>query len=337
MGESMCERVITAGGHQPVVYDTQPGAVAKLVARGAKGAASAAEVGRQSTHIILMVPNSEHVTAVVEELLPVLAPGTVVIDMSTIAPAVSIGLAQKVAQTGSVMLDAPVVKSKPAAISGDLGILVGGDAGTFEAVLPLLRCMGKNVIRMGGNGAGLAMKLCHNMLVANIQNGVHEMLTLAEACGLAFDDTVKAISYGGGQNFYLDSKAATLQARDFAPKFPFRHMQKDLTLAGSLVASHGLELGGLAVAQRVYEQGTALGLGGEDFSAALKVVAQMARETAGESPAAHGPNRIFSPSPSLPTGWAGWGVDKPDAAQETQRLVRSGGRRAEDIVGLYEI
>lgn len=276
MGESMCGRILTVGKYKTVVYDAKPALIDKLVAQGAERATSIADVGRRSSHIVIMVPNSEHVTAVVEELIPAIAKGTVIIDMSTISPTVSVALAKKVATAGSVMVDAPVVKSKAAAISGDLGILVGADESTFQAVLPLLRCMGKNVIRMGNNGAGLVMKLCHNMLVANIQNGVNEMLVLATACGLSLDDTVKAIGYGGGQNFYLDSKAATLKARDFSPKFPFMHMHKDLTLAAALARERGLALSALGMVQEVYAQGMGMQLGGEDFSAALKVVEQQA-------------------------------------------------------------
>jgi 3-hydroxyisobutyrate dehydrogenase-like beta-hydroxyacid dehydrogenase len=274
MGESMCGRILTAGGHQTLVYDTKRNLIDKLVARGAAGAGSVAEVGRRSSHIIIMVPNSEQVTAVVDELIPTIAKDTIIIDMSTIAPAVSVALAKRVAAAGGVMIDAPVVKSKAAAVSGDLGILVGGDEKTFQAVLPLLRCMGKNIIRMGDNGAGLTMKLCHNMLVANIQNGVNEMLVLAQSCGLSLDETVKAIGYGGGQNFYLDSKAATLKARDFSPKFPLRHMHKDLTLAAGLAQARGVTLAALDRIRDLYEEGMAMNLGGEDFSAALKVVEQ---------------------------------------------------------------
>lgn len=276
MGESMCARLITVGKLKTVVYDIKRSLIDKLVALGAEGAASVAEVGRRSSRIIIMVPNSEQVTVVVEELLAI-ARDTVIIDMSTIAPAVSIALAKRVAAAGSAMIDAPVVKSQAAAVSGDLGILVGGDEATVRAVLPLLRLLGKNIIRMGNNGAGLVMKLCHNLLVANIQNGVNEMLVLAESCGLAFDDAVRAVGYGGGQNFYLDSKAATLKSRDFSPKFPFRHMHKDLALAAGLASERGLTLSALCTVLELYAGGMEMNLGGDDFSASLKAVERQAK------------------------------------------------------------
>lgn len=85
-----------------------------------------------------------------------------------------------VKKTGAQFIDAPVVKSKPAAIAGKLGIYVGGDEDVYEKMRPILLYMGENVIRMGGNGKGLVMKICHNALVTQIQNGVNETLTLAQ-------------------------------------------------------------------------------------------------------------------------------------------------------------
>jgi len=197
--------------------------------------------------------------------------------MSTISPTVSKNLAKKVAEKKSIMLDAPVVKSKAAAITGDLGILVGGDEGAFEQIKPILKCMGKNIIRMGQNGAGLAMKLCHNYLVAQIQEGVNEMLTLASKAGLDFDSVIKAISYGGGQNFYLDSKGETINKRDFSPKFPFEHMEKDIKLTAEFAKDLGLKLPAMDIVKKIYDEGIKEGLAREDFSASIKIVEKLAK------------------------------------------------------------
>ncbi|MBN2154082.1 MAG: NAD(P)-dependent oxidoreductase [Candidatus Lokiarchaeota archaeon] len=271
MGESMSERIIKAG-HETLVYDVDKARVDKVAALGGKPCGSVAELAKQSRHVIIMVPTNKHVREVIGQLLPEMQPGTVVIDMSTISPVVSKELAGKVKEKGGTMLDAPVVKSKAAAISGDLGILVGGDEAAFEGVLPLLQCMGKNIIHMGPNGAGLAMKLCHNMLVGEIQNGVNEMLVLASAAGLDMDSVVKAISYGGGQNFYLDSKAATIRSRDFDPKFPFEHMAKDMTLVLDFARSLGLNLEVANYVRGIFNVGMEEGLAREDFSASIKIV-----------------------------------------------------------------
>ncbi|HMF34568.1 MAG TPA: NAD(P)-dependent oxidoreductase [Candidatus Lokiarchaeia archaeon] len=272
MGESMSERIVNAG-YEVWVYDLNSAQVDKLVAIGAQPAGSIMEVAEHADQIIIMVPNSEHVQDVVHQLLPALREGTIIIDMSTISPEVSRILAQEVAAAGNVMVDAPVVKSKAAAISGDLGILVGADdPAIVEEITPLLANMGKNIIRMGSNGSGLVMKLCHNALVAEIQNGVNEMLVLAGKAGIDFDSFVKAVSYGGGQNLYLDSKAETIKARDFTPKFPFEHMAKDLNLASDLAKEFGLSLPGVEQCLKIYAAGLEDGLHREDHSASFKIV-----------------------------------------------------------------
>jgi len=170
------------------------------------------------------------------------------------------------------MIDAPVVKSKPAAIAGELGIYVGGNKEIFDTVKPILQLMGKDIIHMGDNGSGLVMKISHNMLVAQIQNGVNEMLTLSEASGLEFDDVVTAISYGGGQNFYLDSKKTTIKSGDFSPKFSIENMHKDIYLALNLADEINVDIPGAENARNVYDKAMELGINKEDFSATIKVV-----------------------------------------------------------------
>ena len=170
------------------------------------------------------------------------------------------------------MLDAPVVKSKAAAEKGELGIYVGGDYGTYEEVKDILRCMGKNIIYMGENGQGLVMKICHNILVGMIQNGVNEVLTLAEKLGIDYEKFVTAISYGGGQNFYLDSKWETIKRRDFKPAFSVQNMNKDVNLACDLQENCGLDLPGFEHIKEIYSKAMEKGFGNEDFSASFKVV-----------------------------------------------------------------
>ena len=276
MGESMCERIIAAG-YPVIAFDVDRERVVTMEKKGAKGAASLAEVASAAGTIITMVPESKHVETIVKDILPHLIKGSLLVEMSTISPAVSKQCAGLISRRGSRMIDAPVVKSKAAAISGDLGILVGGNQTDFEAALPILQCMGKNIIHMGPNGAGLAMKICHNLLVAEIQNGVNEMLVLANQCGLVFDDVIAAIKAGGGQNFYLDTKAASIKERDFAAKFPFEHMHKDLGLAKDLCSEVGLKLPGAKLVRSIYKKGIKRALGRKDFSAAYEIVESESR------------------------------------------------------------
>lgn len=192
--------------------------------------------------------------------------------MSTIDPAVSVEISEAVRKTGAGFLDAPVVKSKPAAIAGKLGIYVGGDEKTYEAMRPILLYMGENVIRMGDNGKGLVMKICHNALVSQIQNGVNETSTLAAANGIDILTFAEAISYGGGQNFYLDSKKKAIAAEDYTTAFSVENMHKDVHICLDLAEQCGVRMPGEENAAKVYDRAMEAGLGKEDFCASVKVV-----------------------------------------------------------------
>ena len=192
--------------------------------------------------------------------------------MSTIDPAVSVEISEKVKAAGARFADAPVVKSRPAAESGTLGIYVGSDEETFEKIRPILAYMGSNIIRMGKNGMGLVMKICHNTLVAQIQNGVNETLALARREGISVDDFALAISYGGGQNFYLDGQAQNIKNENWTTAFSLENMHKDLGICERLSAEANFPMPGMENAKAVYDKGMVAGLGKEDFRATYKVV-----------------------------------------------------------------
>jgi len=230
------------------------------------------EVVEKCDVVISMVPKNEHVLSVYEEVLDYVREGQVFIEMSTISPSVSTGVALKIEEKGANMLDCPVVKSQPAAISGTLGIYVGGKKEVFEEIKDILSCMGCNIIYMGDHGSGLTMKILHNALVGQIQNGVNEVMSIASKLGIDLNDFVTAISYGGGQNFYMDGKAKNIIAGNFPTAFSVANMHKDAHLAEDLLKENNLSYPGIANTARVYDEAMEQGLGREDFSATFKVV-----------------------------------------------------------------
>ncbi len=272
MGESMCENIIKKHDDKVYVFDFVEAKVKQLEAAGAVACASSREVAGQADVFISMVPKSEHSRSVYEEIVPVLDATKTCIDMSTIDPSVSVEISKMVKKTGAQFVDAPVVKSKPAAIAGKLGIYVGGDEEAYEKVRPILAYMGENIIRMGENGKGLVMKICHNALVAQIQNGVNETSTLAAANGIDILTFAEAISYGGGQNFYLDSKKEVIANNDFTTAFSVENEHKDLGICMKLAEESGVAMPGQANTKRVYDEAMEQGFGKEDFSATVKVV-----------------------------------------------------------------
>ncbi|MBR3349322.1 MAG: NAD(P)-binding domain-containing protein, partial [Solobacterium sp.] len=138
MGEAMCSNIIRKHDDAVYVFDQMKEKTDLLAQRGAIACASCLETAKNADLIITMVPKSEHVNAVKEEILPVLDETKIWIDMSTIDPAVSVNIAKEVEQTGASFLDAPVVKSRPAAEAGKLGIYAGGDEKVYQKVLPVL-------------------------------------------------------------------------------------------------------------------------------------------------------------------------------------------------------
>ena len=272
MGESMSENIVKKHDDTVYVFDFVKEKVDLLVSKGAVGCESSLELAQKSDVIISMVPKSEHSRAVYTGILEALNETKTCIDMSTIDPSVSVEISEMVKKTGAAFMDAPVVKSKPAAIAGELGIYMGGDEETCEKMVPILKYMGKNVIRMGGNGKGLVMKICHNALVTQIQNGVNEMISLAQLNGITISDFATAISYGGGQNFYLDGQHAKLEAEDYTTAFSLENAYKDVNICINLAKECGLAVPGEENVLRVYQKAMDQGMGKDDWRSTFKIV-----------------------------------------------------------------
>ena len=272
MGSAMCANIIHKHDDAVYVFDMDKAKTDLLAKEGGIACTSCLETAQNADIIITMVPKSIHVKAVMEEILPALDASKTWIDMSTIEPAASVEISTKVKETGASFLDAPVVKSRPAAEAGKLGIYVGGSEEDYARVLPILSYMGENIIRMGDNGKGLVMKICHNALVSQIQNGVNETSLLAAANGIDILTFAQAISYGGGQNFYLDSKKQVIAAEDYTTAFSVANMHKDVHICLDLAKQSGIYMPGEENAVRVYDEAMEKNYGAEDFSATVKVV-----------------------------------------------------------------
>lgn len=272
MGESMSENIVKKHNDTVYVSDINKKQVEKLAKAGGVACENNIELAKQADVIITMVPKSEHSKAVYTELLPYLDSSKTCIDMSTIDPDVSVEISEMVKSSGAEFVDAPVVKSKPAAVAGTLGIYVGGSAEAYEKVKPILSYMGNNIIYMGENGKGLVMKICHNTLVSQIQNGVNETIALAQKMGISIDDFATAISYGGGQNFYLDGQAQNIKNENWTTAFSLENMHKDLGICQRLSEKQNYPMPGMENAKKVYDEGMEKGIGKEDFRATYKIV-----------------------------------------------------------------
>jgi len=280
MGEHMCRNIMKSG-HKVFIYDKSFEAMQTLMSEGAAGKGSPTEVALEAEIVIIMVVNDNQVKEIIlgkKGILRSLKANSIVIIMSTISPSVTIELAKRVNEESrqSVLVEAPVVKSKDAAIAGNLGIYFGGPIEVYDRVKPILKCMGKQIIRMGDVGRGMTMKLVHNMLGSAIMMGVSESIVLGIKASLNFDDIITAISYGGAQTAYLDTKSASIRKRDFSPKFALKHLQKDSILASQLADSLSTCLPVANATKQIINAAVAMNLGEEDFSATIKVIEHLA-------------------------------------------------------------
>nr|XP_039267969.1 3-hydroxyisobutyrate dehydrogenase, mitochondrial-like [Styela clava] len=186
MGGSMAENLL-ATGHRVIVYDKVQDSVKLLQDKGAVVGKNPAEVAQQTERIITMLPSSPHVQEVYlgpDGILSAVKGGALLVDCSTIDPAVAIDVSKKASDKAAVFMDAPVSGGVVAAKAASLTFMVGGQEAEFDAAKEMLLHMGKNVIRCGIVGTGQTAKICNNMLLAISMIGVSEALNLGSRLGL---------------------------------------------------------------------------------------------------------------------------------------------------------
>jgi len=242
MGKPMARNLLKAG-HELVVYDVAPQAVADVVASGAARGESARDVAARSEVAITMVPDGPEVEAAIlgpSGALEGAAPGSVIVDMSSISPLVAQTVGAACDAKGVGFLDAPVSGGEPKAIEGTLAIMVGGRQATFDRVLPLFQAMGSSATLTGPVGAGNVTKLANQIMVAVNIAGMGEALVLATKAGLDPEVVFNAVKGGLAGSAVLNAKAPMVISRNFKPGFRVRLHQKDLRNA--LLAAEAMKV-----------------------------------------------------------------------------------------------
>jgi 2-hydroxy-3-oxopropionate reductase len=240
MGKPMAKNLLKAG-HELIVFDVVKENVAQMTAAGAEAGCSAADVASKVPLVITMLPNSPHVKTVVlgeKGILEGAKPGTVLVDMSSIAPLASIEVEKACAAQGIKMLDAPVSGGEPKAIDGTLAIMVGGDKAVFEEVKSILLQMGATAVYCGTIGAGNTTKLANQIIVGLNIAAVAEAFTLVKKAGVDPHLVFEAIRKGLAGSTVLDAKAPMMMDSNFKPGFKIDLHIKDL--ANALDTGHGV-------------------------------------------------------------------------------------------------
>jgi 2-hydroxy-3-oxopropionate reductase len=240
MGKPMAQNVLKAG-YELTVYDVVPERVDELVKAGARRSSCGKDVAARSEVVITMLPNSPHVREAVlgpSGVLDGARPGTILVDMSSIAPSASQEIAAKAQEKGVAMLDAPVSGGEPKAVAGTLAIMVGGPQETFDQVKDILAKMGSSVTRVGEIGSGNVTKLANQIIVALNIAAMSEAMVLATKAGVDPEKVFQAIRGGLAGSAILDAKMPLALKGNFKPGFRIELHIKDM--ANALDTAHEL-------------------------------------------------------------------------------------------------
>jgi 3-hydroxyisobutyrate dehydrogenase len=268
MGHSMAGHLHARGLLAVVGNRTFAKAVAFARERGVQAAVAASDFAACDI-VMLCVPADADVLANVEALAAVLAPGSVVVDHSTVSTATARTAAGALRARGIGFLDAPVSGGVEGARYGKLSVMVGGEADVLERARPALDAYAARLTHMGATGAGQATKAVNQVLVAGINEAVCEGLALGTALGLEAERLLPTLMAGAAGNWFLDKRGATMLRGEFTPGFKCAHLLKDLRIVQGMAKDAGVATGVIDQALADYAALVDAGLGDADTSALI--------------------------------------------------------------------
>ncbi len=277
MGASMCGHLIDAG-YQMTVYSRTRERAQRLLDKGAAWADTPAAVAESSGVILTMVGYPADVREVIlgeNGVLAGAASGSVVVDMSTSEPSLAEEIFRTAEEKDVGSVDAPVSGGDVGARNATLSIMVGGEAGTVEAVRPLFEVMGKTISHQGPAGAGQHTKMVNQTLIATGMIGVCEALLYAYRAGLDLEKVLEAVGGGAAGSWSLSNYAPRMLKGDFAPGFMVEHFIKDMEITLNEARRMNLALPGLALAHELYLALRAQGGGRDGTQSLILALARM--------------------------------------------------------------
>ncbi len=278
MGEPMVRNLLKAGC-AVTVYTRTKAKAESLLSEGAAWAESPAEAARGSDVVITCVtdtPDVEEVLLGPRGVIEGAGAGLICVDMSTISPAATKQMGEKLAERGVILLDAPISGGQIGAIEGKLSIMAGGPKEAFEKVLPIMEVMGKAVTHCGPLGSGQMTKLANQIMVIHTIMSVSEGLAFAEKAGLDLETTLKVTCAGAAGSHSLKALGPKIIAGDFNPAFMVDLQLKDLRLVMEYAEQLKQPLPGTALARQLLASLQARGRGRDGTQALIEVIRQLA-------------------------------------------------------------
>ena len=283
MGRGMVNNLLQAG-FSVCLWNRTTSRMDPFIEKGATAGTSPADVAAQSDLVITCVSDTGDVQAVIngpDGVLGALAPGSLVIDMSTISPQVTKELGDLIESKGSNMLDAPISGGSEGAANGTLSIMIGGEVEHVNRAMPCFEAMGKTITHVGPRGAGQAVKLVNQILVVVTMLGVSEALLFAEASGVDLERTLAAVTQGAAGSWMLSNRGPQVIERDWRPGFTIDLQQKDVRLVLEAADQLGVPLMGTSIIHQLYRTLQDRGLGHEGNHALVKALEHLSNKQVG--------------------------------------------------------
>lgn len=283
IGEPMATTLLQSAAALTICGHTNMEPVERLRSQGARVVANPREVAAASAIVVTCLPDTPQVDEVclgAEGIIHGARDGAIVIDCSTIAPTESQRIATTLQRHGIAMLDAPISGGPARAATGELAIMVGGDAEVFERARPVLEVLGKNITHVGPNGMGEVVKLTNNTILGSLMIAIAESFTLAVKAGADASVARDVIMKSAGANFLLDQWLTDRMLKDnYDPGFATSLMQKDLGAALDSARQLGVPMMMTALAYQLYELAEGHGYQREDYCSVSKIYQDAANVT----------------------------------------------------------
>lgn len=268
MGTAVAER-LHAAGFGVLGWDRDP---ARLASSGAEPAESAAAVVKSCDGLVLSLPDSRVVEAVLNEVVAELRPGQVILDTTTGEPGDAARFAERLRPLGVAYLDTTISGSSEQLRRGEALCMVGGEAADFARCAGLFAALGGPAIHVGGSGDGAKMKLVTNLVLGLNRAALAEGLALAEAMGFDLRQTLQVLQSSAAASRIMDSKGEKMIAREFSPVARLSQHLKDVRLIQQAGGSAGLHLPLTEAHRQLLEEAERTGLGTQDNSAVIEVI-----------------------------------------------------------------
>jgi 3-hydroxyisobutyrate dehydrogenase len=271
MGVSMAKNLADAGLLSTVWNRTMGKANAFAEETGVAVAADLAQLANTCNVILTCVSADEDLLNVIEQILPSVKPGTVIVDTSTVSPATAQKIAVSLSEMEAGFVDAPVSGGVEGARKGTLSVMAGGDSANISRIMPVLEAISASITNMGPVGSGQATKAVNQVMIAGVAEGVCEAIALAEKLNLPSERLLSVVGAGAAGNWFLDHRGKSMLENEFDVGFKLSLLLKDLLICKTLAQELDISLPTMEAAITDYRELVELGDGDHDISGLIRL------------------------------------------------------------------